>query len=134
MKVKFKAENGLCPYFEYGDLKFYIQDHRQGSGYKYTCYVQHKKSELLTFTDDDAALAYVRGIKGTHREYQSEDKTMYISINSIYIICKNTVEVRPSPRPLTWEFDNYSDCLKVAKEKVIEYINQNEPQQVCLFA
>lgn len=134
MKVNFRAENGLAPYFIYENLKFFIKDENIGKGnYRYTCYVKNLNKKYLEFTDEKEAKAYVQERKGVRFTCQYCDKVLYTSILAEYVICKNQVEVRNTARPLTGDFDNYNDCLLVAKIKVVDYIRLLDPQ-ISLFA
>jgi hypothetical protein len=135
LDIKFRAENGLCPYFIHGNLKFFIQDENIGNGnYRYSCYVRNLDTKVLEFVDEKEAKAYVQERKGVRYAGQCDDRVLFTGILVDYIICKNKVTVRETAKPLTGDFDIYNDCLAAAKEKVTEYIRMIEPEQISMFA
>lgn len=133
VKIKFRAENGLCPYFIYKNLKFFIQDSKNGKDYEYTCYVKKVDTKTIQFTSEEEANNYVKKKRNIRFIGRADEKVLYSSAFVEYVICKNKVTERAAPRPITDTFANYIDCLNEAKKKVLEYIDMLEPQQISLF-
>jgi hypothetical protein len=135
MEITFKAHDGLCPYFIYGDIKFFIQDRKDtGGNWTYSLYSKSlKKEEVKTFMSHKEALIYVNSIKGVRKVGEHGGKMLFSNILSDYIINDKTVSVRRSARPLSGDFNKYSECLKFAKKYVADYIKMLEPRQLELI-
>ena len=75
MEVNFRAERGLCPYFIYGNTKFFIKDSRDTRGmWVYTLYSKSLKKELMQFENQQEAVAYIIGKKGVRKIGSSKGK------------------------------------------------------------
>ena len=128
--IKFNSENGSCPYFVHEDYRFFIQDNKVGNKWRYSLYVKDMKSDNLVFADKKEATKYVMSIKGIKFVCQSQDLSLYETINKDYIINKNKVNIKNKPEFVALDFDSFLECLNFAKKYVEEFIRKNDRQMM----
>lgn len=129
MDVNFKRENGFCPYFIYKNTRYYIQDRKNRIGdYVYTLMSVNTDVETLLFPNKDAALDYIKGIKGIRYFGSTSDKEAYSNRIRLYIIQGSTVTVRHEPDILSGEFESYEQCLDFAKTFISEKLGLSSEQ------
>ena len=126
--IKFSGKNGDCPYFIYEDYKFFIQDSKVGSDWKYSLYMKDLKSDTLTFATDKEALNYIKSIDRIKYVCSSSNLSLYETIHKDYIINSNKINIKNKPEFIALEFDSYVECLKFAKKYVAEFIRKHERQ------
>lgn len=134
MEVTFTSERGLCPYFIYKNIKYYIQDEKTSNGvYVFCLYSKDLRKEVRTFKSNEDALAYVKNKNNVRKLGTYDTRTMYSTTLNNYILEGKNVEILQSDRPLSQDFGNYIDCLNFAKKRITELITAEEPEQVALF-
>lgn len=133
MEIKFRAENGLCPYYIYKDTKFFIQDSKKSDGYTYSLHLKHLKVKIEVFEDNEAAIDYINEIKGIRFLGSFSDGHLYTDISRYYSVKGNKVIIRPTDAPISGSFDSYADCLNFAKKYVADFIREQEPEQLSLI-
>lgn len=124
MTINFRANDGLCPYFETGNLRFYIQDHKQGGEYKFALMVkktwrivkksQHKGSWLCGVVE-----RYLKKTKYKRSYALSYSYTVYETNNNMFYVKDKELIIRPVEKLLAGWFDSYHECLNYSK-KLIE--------------
>lgn len=134
MEITFKAENGMCPRFQYKDIVFFIQDKKDYKGdWVYSLWSKELTEEMLKFETHDAACEYMRSITGVQCKYWSGKTLLYTSVSYNYIIVDNIIRKRETPTQISWDFDSYLECLDFSKKHVADYIKRQEPEQMSLF-
>lgn len=128
--IKFSGKNGDCPYFIYDDYKFFIQDSKVGSEWKYSLYMKDLKSDTLTFATDKEALNYIKSIDKIKFVCSSEFQNLqlYETIHKDYILNKNKINIKNKPEFIALDFDSYVECLKFGKKYVSEFIKKHDRQ------
>lgn len=133
MKIAFRSENGLCPYFIYKNIKFYIQDKRRDNGYVYyLCSKEINPIEVRAFDTHELALEYVKSIERVNCIYDNRQSQMYLYTAKFkeYYIRGKELTIRNADKIIAGSFDSYKDCLEYSKEYVIDYIRTQEPEQL----
>lgn len=134
LDVKFKAHDGRCPYFEHSDILYYIQDREDGGQMQYTLMAWPRRERVEMFADEKQAIEWVEKQVAGQRVKWDEGRGWILcqASSHYYIIRGKQVTVKETPTPLTGEFDSYLDCLKSAKKRVEEIIDEIEPKQMSL--
>lgn len=131
--IRFKTENGFCPYFIYAGKKYFIRDTKINDKWMYRLEVKTiNNNQTLSFLSQEEAQAYISE-KINRQRYtclRLSDRTGYIATDTIYVLKANIVEIIKTPDPLSGEFDTYAECLDFAKS----YIEKLENNQMTLFA
>ena len=136
MIVNFRTRDGLCPYFQYEDNIFHIQDEKIHNEYLYSLYHKKKNSEKVKyFKSHEEAIKYANEEHKASFIYKDEYKSLYSSITANYIIDPTgKTTIRQKPRCVSKKFENYIDCLYYAKKYVENFIKEQEPQQIDIFS
>lgn len=130
--IRFRSENGLCPYFINHNQKYYIKDVKISGKWYYRLEVRELNTEqTLFFASPEEAQKYILE-KLTGKRYDSQkfnEFSVYITCNYIYIQSTATVTIRKTADVLTGEFETYLECLNYAKD----YIHNIQNTQTILF-
>ena len=136
MNVNFRTRDGLCPYFEYEDNIFHIQDEKINNEYEYS--LHHKKmhsEKVKNFKNLEEAIKYVTEEHKASFAYKYEDELLYSSITANYIIDpEGKTTIREKSRCVSKKFVSYIDCLYYSKKYVANFIKEQEPQQIDIFS
>jgi len=129
MQVNFKAHDGFCPYFEYENIKYFIQERKVDNDWKYTLCSRNTRKEIKSFADKKEAFEWLISIKAMYIDSFGELQ-LWRKINKIYILEKNIVAVKDDFNEISEYFDNYAECLKFSKQYVTQKIKESEPEQL----
>lgn len=140
MKIKFKRENGCCPYFIYNNYKYFIQDYNVSEKRNIFVYNYSLKAEkieepkTIKFKDFNSAKRHVlEKLKNERYEVWNcscQDEIGYNTGEFLYAIISNVLTIRRMPDMIADGFDNYIDCLKYSKKFLSEKIVNESNMQI----
>lgn len=116
----FKVENGLCPYYVAGGVKYYIQDRYVGGDkYEYRLEATPLQVDTIKLDNIEAAAKHL-GLKPGrwYREYSDIYELHQEGKRFAYNAKTQLLREIPEPEILTGWFDSYLECLRISKEIV----------------